>query len=422
MQFRLLSIMHKQIVSNIFWLIAEKIITIILVFYVEGVIARLLSQQDYGKWIYSINLVLLLSSLSLIVGAEVLVPTLSKHKKIADSLLFNTFIIRLVFGFFTFICTLIYANFFVTDNVLRTFLSALAMVLVLNEPFGVVTSYFQSKVNILPVTIVRIIALGVRALVATVVLKWALSIDYIPWSRVLESVTSAIGLSLLYIIYRGKIRFNFSKKISKILFYRGLLLWPSLMMMYFFQRIDRFFIEHYLSFDYLALYGISVQIIEQATLLFGMVVQSIAPIFIFNRMSDAERFGKLNRIVMLMVGLSILSIIVGYFLIPFFIQLVYGKSYDGAIPITIGLLPSLLFFSIDTVLTQYFYAKNLGSKLIYKWICMALITCLNYWLCFGVFQLKSAVLIFNLNYIIMLIITMFLFKKYVYLNETKLVS
>lgn len=411
--------MHKQIVSNIFWLIAEKIITIILVFYVEGVIARLLSQQDYGKWIYSVNLVLLLSSLSLIVGAEVLVPTLSKHKKIADSLLFNTFIIRLVFGFFASFCTFIYANFFVTDVILKSLLGALALVLLLNEPFGVVTSYFQSKVNILPVTIVRIIALGVRALVATVILKWALSIDYIPWSRILEAITSAIGLSLLYIIYRGKIRFNFSKKISKILFYRGLLLWPSLMMMYFFQRIDRFFIEHYLSFNYLALYGISVQIIEQATLLFGMVIQSIAPIFIFNRMSDAERFGKLNRIVMLMVGLSMVSIIVGYFLIPFFIQLVYGKSYDGAIPITIGLLPSLLFFSIDTVLTQYFYAKNLGNKLIYKWIVMAIVTCINYWVCLGVFQLESAVLVFNINYLIMLLITVFLFKKYIY-KEVKI--
>ncbi|MHC5865477.1 lipopolysaccharide biosynthesis protein, partial [Streptococcus pyogenes] len=186
------------------------------------------------------------------------------------------------------------------------------------------------------------------------------------------------------------------------------------MMMYFFQRIDRFFIEHYLSFDYLALYGISVQIIEQATLLFGMVIQSIAPIFIFNRMSDAERFGKLNRIVILMVGLSILSIIVGYFLIPFFIQFVYGKGYFGAISITIGLLPSLLFFSIDTVLSQYFYAKNQGNKLIYKWTVMAIVTCINYWVGLGVFQLESAVLVFNINYFIMLLITVFLFKKYIY--------
>ena len=406
--------MHKQVVSNIFWLVAEKIITIILVFYVEGVIARLLSQQDYGKWIYSVNLVLLLSSLSLIVGAEVLVPTLSKHKKLTESLLLNTFFIRLIFGFFAFICTTLYANFFVTDIILKEFLSALALVLILSEPFGVVTNYFQSRVNIFPVTIVRMIALGVRALVITIILKWALTSHYIPWSRVLESVTSAIGLSLLYFIYRGKIRFHFSQVISKILFSRGLLLWPSLMMMYFFQRIDRFFIEHYLSFNYLALYGISVQIIEQATLLFGMVVQSIAPIYIFNKMSDAERFGKLNRIVMLMVGLSILSIIVGYFLIPFFIQLVYGKSYDGAIPITIGLLPSLLFFSIDTVLTQYFYAKNQGNKLIYKWIVMAIVTCISYWLCLGVLQFKSAVLVFNINYLIMLVITAILFKKFIY--------
>ena len=131
-------------------------------------------------------------------------------------------------------------------------------------------------------------------------------------------------------------------------------------------------------------------------------------------MSDAERFGKLNRIVMLMVGLSILSIIVGYFLIPFFIQLVYGKSYDGAIAITIGLLPSLLFFSIDTVLTQYFYAKNLGNKLIYKWIVMSIVTCISYWLCLSVLQFKSAVLVFNINYLIMLVITVILFKKFIY--------
>lgn len=406
--------MRKQIVLNIFWLIVEKIITVLLVFYVEGVIARLLPQQDYGKWIYSINLVLLLSSLSLIVGAEVLIPTLSKHKKLTDSLLFNTFIIRLVFGFFAFICTLIYANYFVTDNVLRTFLSALAMVLVLNEPLGVVTNYFQSKVNILPVTIVRMIALSVRALVVTVVLKFALTVEYILWSRVLESITSAIGLSLLYFIYRGKIRFHFSQVISKILFSRGLLLWPSLMMMYFFQRIDRFFIEHYLSFDYLALYGISVQIIEQATLLFGMVIQSIAPIFIFDKMPDAERFVKLKRIIILMVVLSMVSIIVGYFVLPFFIQLVYGKGYNGAIAITIGLLPSLLFFSIDAVLTQYFYAKNLGKKLFYKWTVMGIVTCVNYWLCLDVLQLKSTTVVFNFNYLIMLLMTVILFKKYIY--------
>lgn len=406
--------MRRQIVLNIFWLILEKIITIILVFYVEGIIARLLSHQDYGKWIYSINLVLLLSSLSLIVGAEVMVPTLSKHKKLTNSLLFNTFFIRLIFGSFAFICTIIYANFFVTDIVLKEFLSTLAFILILNEPFGVITNYFQSKVNILPVSIVRIVALSVRTLVVTIILKSALMTSYIPWSRVLESLTSAVGLSLLYYSYRNKILFHFSKTISKILFSRGLLLWPSLMMMYFFQRIDRFFIQLYLSFDYLALYGISVQIIEQATLLFGMVIQSIAPVFIFNRMSSTARFSNLNRIIMLMVGLSSISIIIGYYLVPLFIQLVYGKSYYGAIPITIGLLPSLLFFSIDTVLTQYFYAKNRGNKLIYKWIIMAIVTCLSYWLCLDIFQLKSAVLVYNINCFTMLIITIILFRRYIY--------
>ena len=68
------------------------------------------------------------------------------------------------------------------------------------------------------------------------------------------------------------------------------------------------------------------------------------------------------------------------------------------------------------VLTQYFYAKNRGDILIYKWVGMVVVTCLNYWLCLDVFQLKSAVLIFNINYFIMLIITFLLFRRYIYEN------
>ncbi|MFW2177858.1 MULTISPECIES: oligosaccharide flippase family protein [unclassified Moraxella] len=406
--------MKKQIAQNVFWLICEKIITIILVFYVEGVISGLLSKADYGKWIYSINLVLLLGSLSLIVGAEVLVPTLSKYKKISQEIIFDTFIIRFFFGLLAYVATICYSNFFIDDTVLQGFLNILALVLLFNESFGVVTGYFQSKVNIFPVTIVRLIGLGFRALIVTIILKFGLEVSFIPWARVAETIVSAIGLFLLYYFYRGNLFSKFSKSIAKILFFRGLFLWPSLMMMYFFQRIDRFFVEHYLGFDYLAVYGISIQIIEQATLLFAMVIQSIAPIFIYQRVNSKDRLNKLGIITILMLVLSVVSIIMGYFMIPLFVDIVYGEKYFGAISITIGLLPSLIFYSIDMVLTQYFYAENLGGKLIYKWILMALITCLSYWGGLGILGVKSAALIFNINYIIMLVITLILFKKYIY--------
>ena len=49
-----------------------------------------------------------------------------------------------------------------------------------------------------------------------------------------------------------------------------------------------------------------------------------------------------------------------------------------------------------------------------KWIVMAMFTCMNYWLCLDVLQLKSAILTYNLNYFIMLVITIILFRRYIY--------
>ena len=69
--------MKKDIIINIIALFFEKLITVALIFYSEGMIARLLTPEAYGQWIYSVNFILLLSSLALVIGSEISVVSLA---------------------------------------------------------------------------------------------------------------------------------------------------------------------------------------------------------------------------------------------------------------------------------------------------------------------------------------------------------
>lgn len=138
----------SDIFKNIIWLIIEKMYFVILVFLSEAMISRSLGVTDYGKWVCSVNWVVVVSSVALVAGSEVLIPALSRHKKIVNELISAAFLIRMIGALLAFIFIWTYAVFFVTDEEIKRILYCLSFVLLLNEPFGVVTNYLQSIIKI----------------------------------------------------------------------------------------------------------------------------------------------------------------------------------------------------------------------------------------------------------------------------------
>ncbi|ELJ4445545.1 hypothetical protein QQW54_003908, partial [Escherichia coli] len=109
------------VLLNIYWLMSEKILTVGLIFYAEGLIAKLLTKYQYGEWIYSLNLVTLISSLALIAGAEVAVPALSRNKSLTDEIITSLFKIRFFFALIAFLALNIYCVIFVEPSLLKKF-------------------------------------------------------------------------------------------------------------------------------------------------------------------------------------------------------------------------------------------------------------------------------------------------------------
>ncbi|EEC1175821.1 oligosaccharide flippase family protein, partial [Salmonella enterica] len=346
---------------NIAWLIFEKLITLSLVFYSEGLITRTLSVEQYGQWIYALNLVTLISSVALISGAEITIPALSRNKKVISEIITSAFVIRALFAIVAYALINIYSYFFISDPFLRKTTYIVSIIIILNEPFSIIINYYQSIVNIKSIALVRMLSLLGRVVFVIYWVK-SLSSDMIAWSRVIEFIL--LTYFLIFLWYKKSFIFRIDLQVLNRIFFRGLYFWPSLILMYIYLRLDRFYVEKYFSFEVLAIYGIAIQLMEQGFMLIRMILQSIAPIYIYKKLPRTEIIRNLVYLMLGLVTMSIIIALLGQILLPKVVIFIFGESYSEAALLTVKMLPALIFFCVDNVLMQYLFRER-TSKLLF---------------------------------------------------------
>ncbi|MGE1852720.1 hypothetical protein ACMFGU_00715 [Morganella morganii] len=391
-----------DIIKNITSLLLEKLLTIVLIFYTEGLISHYLGVELYGKWIYSINIIIILSSIALIASSEVIIPALSRHFKLRWEIISAAFIIRMAFAFITYIISNVYFYFFIPDQEIKDMLMAISIMLLFTEPFGVVTNYYQSRIRIGIISCARLLSLVVRAGFISIIFLVP-SYIFIYYSRAIEAIF--LALFLFTIINHSGFEFKISKNVFRVIIIRGLKMWLPLILMLIYMRADRFFVEHYLGFDDLALYGVAVQIIEQAILVLGMIIQSIAPKFLFKKNTP-----PIYKIIIGLILISILLQLCAIILLEPFITFIFGPYYYKSIQMTISLLPALNFFVVDSILMQLIYRDLQYNLIIFKWLIMLIVSFSGYYIWFGIMDNTNVAPVFVLNYAIMMTLT-YLIRK-----------
>ncbi|MBA2138260.1 oligosaccharide flippase family protein [Salmonella enterica subsp. houtenae serovar 44:z36,[z38]:-] len=393
---------------NIAWLIFEKLITLSLVFYSEGLITRTLSVEQYGQWIYALNLVTLISSVALISGAEITIPALSRNKKVISEIITSAFVIRALFAIVAYALINIYSYFFISDPFLRKTTYIVSIIIILNEPFSIIINYYQSIVNIKSIALVRMLSLLGRVVFVIYWVK-SLSSDMIAWSRVIEFIL--LTYFLIFLWYKKSFIFRIDLQVLNRIFFRGLYFWPSLILMYIYLRLDRFYVEKYFSFEVLAIYGIAIQLMEQGFMLIRMILQSIAPIYIYKKLPRTEIIRNLVYLMLGLVTMSIIIALLGQILLPKVVIFIFGESYSEATLLTVKMLPALIFFCVDNVLMQYLFRERTSKLLFVKWAGGVVILTIIYYLFFDVLHSKNLYLVYNINYFLMALITFFLFMR-----------
>jgi polysaccharide transporter, PST family len=313
--------------ANIVWLGLERLTQIAVAILISGMLARYFGPDTFGKWQYANTLLLVLSPITWVCGAEILVPTIvNRPPAQLGTVLGSAFALRLSVSAGALLLTWIGIAAGLTDPLVGAMLAGLAVTMLFREPFvGVINSWLQSMTYSKPQLLTSMSTAIVKAALVYLLVRAAATPARFGWLWALES--AAIGAVLLmYYIRRhgGQLGWHVD---------RGTVFWLGLICMYLFLKLDRLMLERAISFADLGRYSAAQQLNENWITLALMLAQTIAPAFVYRVQEHARLRRNMWRLTAMTAALMIGGAVVLDLLAGIIIRRVFGPAYEGAIGI-----------------------------------------------------------------------------------------
>ncbi|MGF6724984.1 PST family polysaccharide transporter [Paraburkholderia sp. GAS41] len=322
--------------ANIVWLGLERVTQIAVAIVISGMLARYFGPDVFGKWQYANTLLLVLSPITWVCGAEILVPTIVKRPpEQLGTVLGSAFALRLSVSAGALILSWIGIAAGLTDPLVGAMLAGLAVTMLFREPFvGVINSWLQSMTYSKPQLLTSMSTAIVKAGLVYLLVRTATTPARFGWLWALES--AAIGAVLLvYYIRRhgGQLGWHLDRALFRHFATAGTVFWLGLICMYLFLKLDRLMLERAISFADLGRYSAAQQLNENWITLALMLAQTIAPAFVYRVQEPAHLRRNIWRLTAMTAALMIGGAVVLDLLAGIIIRRVFGPAYEGAIDI-----------------------------------------------------------------------------------------
>jgi polysaccharide transporter, PST family len=322
--------------ANIVWLGLERVTQIVVAIAISGLLARYFGPDIFGKWQYANTLLLVLSPITWVCGAEILVPTIVQRP--ADQIgtvLGSAFVLRLTVSAGALLLTWAGIAAGLTDPLVGAMLAGLAVTMLFREPFvGVINAWLQSMTYSKPQLLTSMATAVLKAALVLVLVRAAASPARFGWLWALEAAAIG-GVLLLYYMRRhgGRLGWHVDRTLLRHFASAGTVFWLGLICMYLFLKLDRLMLERHISFADLGRYSAAQQLNENWITLALMLAQTIAPAFIYRVHEAAQLRRNVGRLIAMTAALMIGGAIVLDLLAGVIISRVFGPQYAGAIGI-----------------------------------------------------------------------------------------
>lgn len=357
-----------KILKNLSLVFSERIIQILLGIAINGMLARYFTREDFGRWQYAQTVIILVISLTWIAGNEILVPRLTDaDKDSANKTLSSFFVIRSAAALLVFVLFLLVVVFAVNDERLRTLLLVFSPLILLKEPFLVLLGWFQSQASLTWPTVLNIAALLAKVAVFALLIRLGAATQLFPGGMIAESVVISVGLILTYSRVHG-LQFHVDRQQLESVFWAGLKLWGSLILMYLFARVDRLFLQHTLGFTQYSLYAAATQLNENWLAITSLICTILAPILIYRTYSPVKLRKNLGLVVLVTVVASLVGcLLLSALAVPLF-RMVFGEKYVYSGELFKMMTWFALPQGIDAALTLILLKVGRVEPLIVKWL------------------------------------------------------
>lgn len=358
-------IINNRIVKNMGWLIVDKLLILLLQFFIGVKIANYYGAKIYGEYSYAMAIVafspILLEIMNTRVIKEFYDDDFNKTVSVVTSF-------RNILAIIIFLGAVLMYPIFKDNKLLYIMLLLLTFDNILLTMTMGIENYFEYKLLSKNIVFSNNIVKIISYIFQYIGMLLEYSIIMIPVIRVAGSFLRMIILKKLYYReFKKKVSFildkNLIKKIAKDSYY----LWISFIAFVIYTQIDKIMIGEMLGVIDVGIYSIAIQLVGVLAILIGPFQNSIYP-----RMMELYRkdyndyrktYLKLNTIFTQMyLFISIFSMILVKYLFPF----VYDKEYSPAI-LCYGILTVSVFFKANGALqTGHMTLKKITKKSFYK--------------------------------------------------------
>jgi O-antigen/teichoic acid export membrane protein len=364
-----MSLINKKIITfiqhkyskNTSWLLVGKGVEMIITLFVGVMVARYMSEFEYGMYNYALSIVTIFSILSNLGLSNIITQEIVNSKMKSDEILGSALYLKF-FGAILSILLALLVTIVLGNTKYTLLLVGISSIPILIKSLDVISYYFDaevlSKYGVFSKVMGVIFSNSLK--LATVILD--LDIIFIYISLIIDSFFFVSFLLFFYNKVKDQNVLNWAKNklVAKDLFKKS---WPLMftgIIYVFYLRIDQIMIKELINPEMLGHYSAAVKLSSAFHTLPWLITGSLFPALLNAFKSDKALFNKrYSLLVQFLVLLSIMFIIPITFLSHWIIELLYNGKYQLAENILQIHIWSSIFVFIGYATIKWFVAHGL---------------------------------------------------------------
>lgn len=353
--------------ANTSWAITEKVFRMVLTFIIGIYVARYLGPYKLGILSYALSFVALFKFVTDLGLDRIIVRSLVTKDDDDRILLGSAFMMKCV-GALILVCLVFFAVSCISVEAEVKWLITIIAAGMLFDPFLVIVSYFQSKVQIRYVTFSYSISIIITAALKLILILMQAELIWFAIVVVFEQALLGFILIIFYFKKRFPIFYwKFDSGTAKRLLLSSWPLLLSSMSIMLYMRIDQVMIKAIIGNEGVGNYAVAVKISELWYFIPIAINQSLFPALLVTRAQDPINFKKyLQYLYDLMILAAVIIAIPVSFLSYPLIHILFGSYYADAAGVLNIHIWSSIFVFVGVATNSLFLAENLQIFTFYR--------------------------------------------------------
>jgi O-antigen/teichoic acid export membrane protein len=350
----------KRYFANTSWLMAYRVLNMIVTFFVGVYVARYLGPNRFGLLSYSISFVGLFAALATLGLDGIMVRELVKTPERRNELLGTAFFLKA--GGTILMCGCIAATIPFTHNDTQTnSMIAIIAFAAIFQAFNVIDFNFQAAVKSKYVVYAQLVSLAASSITKLLFVWISAPLVWFACVFLLDGVVCAIGLVKVYLQTTGKVQYwKWSGYIARELLKDS---WPMIlsgMAISIYMKIDQVMIKEMLDAGSVGNYAAAVRLSEAWYFIPMAITSSVFPAIINAKKQNEELYyHRLQKLYDLMVWMAVIIALPTTLLAPWVIRVLYGEAFSNAASVLSIHIWAGVFVFLGVASRNWLLAENL---------------------------------------------------------------